>query len=66
MSYGEKVGRYWPEFSQGGKGEITVADVMRHAGGVPWSLPGLCPQAGGFKGLCDPLGALGNWHISLS
>ena len=36
VEYEEKVATYWPEFAQGGKDEITVADVMRHSGGVPW------------------------------
>ena len=36
VQYEEKVATYWPEFAQGGKDEITVADVMRHSGGVPW------------------------------
>ena len=38
VQYEEKVSTYWPEFAQGGKDEITVADVMRHSGGVPWFL----------------------------
>ena len=38
VQYEEKVATYWPEFAQGGKDEITVADVMRHSGGVPWFL----------------------------
>ena len=38
VKYEEKVATYWPEFAQGGKDQITVADVMRHSGGVPWFL----------------------------
>jgi len=29
------VTKHWPEFGANGKDTITVADVMRHAGGVP-------------------------------
>ena len=43
VQYEEKVSTYWPEFAQGGKDEITVGDVMRHSGGVPWFLnPDTC------------------------
>jgi len=29
------VANYWPEFGQNLKGEITVADILRHEGGIP-------------------------------
>ena len=32
----EKVTTYWPEFAKNGKGDLLVADVMRHEGGFPW------------------------------
>lgn len=38
LKYSDLVTKHWPEFGQGGKENITVADVMRHAGGVPWFL----------------------------
>src|SRR6476469_315565 len=28
------VAKYWPEFAANGKGEITVADVLRHRAGI--------------------------------
>ena len=28
------VARYWPEFAASGKGELRVADVLRHEGGM--------------------------------
>ena len=28
--------RYWPEFAQGGKGEISVRDTLAHRAGVPF------------------------------
>ena len=35
MKYTEKISTYWPEFGQNGKENITVADLMRHEGGLP-------------------------------
>lgn len=29
------VARYWPEFAQGGKGEVTILDALTHRAGVP-------------------------------
>lgn len=29
------VARYWPEFAQGGKGQVTVRQVMSHTSGIP-------------------------------
>jgi CubicO group peptidase (beta-lactamase class C family) len=29
------IARYWPEFAQGGKGEVTVRDAFSHQAGVP-------------------------------
>ncbi len=29
------VATYWPEFAQGGKGAVTVRDVLTHQGGLP-------------------------------
>ena len=34
LNYNEKVATYWPEFAKHGKGEITVADVMRMEAGL--------------------------------
>ena len=34
LDYNAKVVDYWPEFSANGKGELTVAEVMRHEGGM--------------------------------
>ncbi len=34
LDYGAKIADYWPEFSANGKGELTVADLMRHEGGL--------------------------------
>lgn len=34
LDYNEKVAKYWPEFAQNGKENITVADVMRHESGL--------------------------------
>merc|ERR1711892_687459 len=37
IKYGAKIAEYWPEFGQHGKGDLTVADLMRHeAGLVAW------------------------------
>lgn len=34
LSYDSRIADYWPEFAQKGKGETTVADLMRHEGGL--------------------------------
>lgn len=36
LNYDDLVIKHWPEFGANGKDNITVADVMRHAGGVPF------------------------------
>merc|ERR1711942_421797 len=35
LDYKEKISKYWPEFAQNGKGDTTVADLMRHEAGFP-------------------------------
>ncbi len=34
LDYAAPVARYWPEFAAHEKGELTVADVLRHEGGM--------------------------------
>jgi len=34
LSYDAKITDYWPEFGANGKGELTVADLMRHEAGL--------------------------------
>jgi CubicO group peptidase (beta-lactamase class C family) len=34
LSYDEPVAKYWPEFAQGGKERITVAQLMSHQSGL--------------------------------
>ncbi|MEH6581259.1 MAG: serine hydrolase [Halioglobus sp.] len=34
LSYDAKVADYWPEFGANGKGDVTVADLMRHEAGL--------------------------------
>jgi CubicO group peptidase (beta-lactamase class C family) len=34
LDYEAKIADYWPEFAQNGKGNITVADLMRHEAGL--------------------------------
>ena len=36
LNYSEKVSKYWPEFGQNDKENITVADVLRHESGLSW------------------------------
>jgi len=36
LEYDEKVTKYWPEFGKHGKEELTVADIMRHEGGLDY------------------------------
>jgi CubicO group peptidase (beta-lactamase class C family) len=35
LSYEQPVAEIWPEFAQGGKGEITVEQVLSHQAGLP-------------------------------
>jgi CubicO group peptidase (beta-lactamase class C family) len=34
LDYGAKIAEYWPEFAANGKEMLTVADLMRHEGGM--------------------------------
>lgn len=36
IDYEERVARYWPEFAQNGKGEITVRQLLSHEAGLVW------------------------------
>lgn len=36
VAYDDLVTKHWPEFGANGKDNITIADVMRHSGGVPF------------------------------
>lgn len=35
LDYNEKISHYWPDFAQNGKGDLTVAGLMRHEAGLP-------------------------------
>ncbi len=37
LSYDEPVAAYWPEFAAGGKGRVTVRDLLTHRAGL-WSV----------------------------
>ena len=34
LAYEERISAYWPEFAANGKGDLTVADLMRHEAGL--------------------------------
>ena len=34
LSFTDKVSKYWPEFSQNGKGEVTVYQLLNHTAGL--------------------------------
>jgi hypothetical protein len=34
LAYSEKVAKYWPEFGQNGKADITVEDLLNHRAGL--------------------------------
>ena len=34
LSYDAKIADYWPEFGANGKGDLTIADLMRHEAGL--------------------------------
>jgi CubicO group peptidase (beta-lactamase class C family) len=35
LDYDERVATYWPEFAQGGKGQVTVRQLLGHEAGLP-------------------------------
>lgn len=35
FSYDDNVPRYWPEFAQNGKGDLTIGQLMSHQAGLP-------------------------------
>ncbi len=35
LEYGQPVAKYWPEFAQQGKGNVTVGQLLSHQAGVP-------------------------------
>ncbi|MEA2443717.1 MAG: hypothetical protein QOJ12_1009 [Thermoleophilales bacterium] len=35
LDYDERVAAYWPEFAQGGKGSVTVRQLLGHEAGLP-------------------------------
>ena len=35
LDYDERVATYWPEFAQGGKGDVTVRQLLGHEAGLP-------------------------------
>jgi CubicO group peptidase (beta-lactamase class C family) len=43
VEYDEPIATYWPEFAQGGKGRITVRQVLCHQSGVVAMPPDLTP-----------------------
>lgn len=36
FEYDEKISKYWPEFSQNGKGDVKISDVLRHQSGLAY------------------------------
>ena len=44
LDYKAKIVDYWPEFGANGKGEVTVADLMRHEGGMAAFQTSLDPE----------------------
>ena len=36
LEYNEKVHKYWPQFAQNGKENVSLADVLRHESGLAW------------------------------
>lgn len=51
IDYDAPVARYWPEFAQGGKGAITVRDLLCHEAGL-WSI----------RDLIDDASSMRDWH----
>jgi CubicO group peptidase (beta-lactamase class C family) len=44
ISYDRRITDYWPEFGANGKGELTVAELMRHEAGLPALDSSIAPQ----------------------
>lgn len=56
------VADYWPEFSQGGKQDVTVRDAMTHRGGVPgFAVPVSAALACDWQAVTARLAAEPNW-----
>jgi CubicO group peptidase (beta-lactamase class C family) len=36
LEYDARIASYWPEFAGGGKGEITIRELMQHRAGLAW------------------------------
>jgi CubicO group peptidase (beta-lactamase class C family) len=37
ISYDDAVAQYWPEFAENGKGDVTIAQLMSHQAGLPYT-----------------------------
>jgi CubicO group peptidase (beta-lactamase class C family) len=48
VAYDAPVAEYWPEFAAGGKGAITVEQILTHRSGIPQMPKGSTPER-----LCD-------------
>ncbi len=57
------VARYWPEFGQNGKQQITVSQVMSHSAGLAGFSPALesIEQLYDWDGICSRLAAMAPW-----
>jgi CubicO group peptidase (beta-lactamase class C family) len=56
------VAKYWPEFAQNGKAEITVKQVMSHTGGVSgWEMPFTLEQLYDYEQATSHLAAQAPW-----
>ncbi len=58
LRYEDKVAKYWPEFAAAGKGEITVAQLISHQGGLPGFIaPTTVADLYDWAGCCAKLAA---------
>ena len=56
------VAKYWPEFAQNGKADITVKQVMSHTGGVSgWDMPFTLEQLYDYEEATSHLAAQAPW-----
>lgn len=59
LAYDQPVAEVWPEFAQGGKGAITVAQVMSHQAGLPGFLEPMDAALWfDWAAICDRLAAM--------
>ena len=50
LDYEDRIAKYWPEFAQNGKGEITIRQALSHSAGLPFFV--VCALLRFFMAVC--------------